>query len=302
MNHSSLLAAFLIAQLLSPGANAAPNLEVRADGDCPDTGLVTTNLLAIRPDDEWPPLVATLHMDGEQLVIALGQASTTQRKIKVSGDCTERARLAALVIAAWSGELPDHATSAPTLSVDIPAPLPAPIPTKPSAWFTELGFAGFYSMVGGGAPGGRIEAGHFRRDGWLGLRASATYQAEKALRVDIGLSRYSRALFTAAAVFRLDSRWGFLSTEGGLVGALTRANGGGYTQNLAARSLNLGLEADGRAGLRTERFRIWAEARAVRWLRTETIHVDRLSGGALNARALPTWDAHLGLGVGILFD
>jgi hypothetical protein len=120
--------------------------------------------------------------------------------------------------------------------------------------------------------------------------------------VDIGDSPYERTLLGAAMVLRWGRRWLFLSTDGGLAGAYTRAHGDGYSQNQSASGLNMGLAADGRVGLRLGSYRIWADARLYRWLAKETVRVDPLLAGTPTTSTLPTWDAHLGLGVGVVFD
>ena len=167
---------------------------------------------------------------------------------------------------------------------------------------SELGISGLYSTVGGWVPGGSVEFGWLRRDGWWGLRAWGAHQAAKSLRVDIGDSPYDRTLLGAALVLRWERPRIFLSSDWGLAGALTRAHGDGYSQNQSASGLNVGLAADGRVGLRLGRCRVWADVRLYRWLAKETVQVDPLPAGPSSTSTLPTWDAHLGLGAGVVFD
>ncbi len=303
----ALVAAIPLAVAAAPGADAETNLEtnlvVHSDSDCPSGQAVAEALWAIRPDSEWPALTATIHMVEDRVQVTLGEDRNHRREIAVPADCADRANRVALVIAVWSGELPAHAAGAPTLSVAVPAPKPAPTPRpKKSAMVTELGLAGFYSAVGGWVPGGKVELGRFRRDGWWGLRAFGAYQSAKSLRVDIGDSPYDRTLLGAAMVLRWDRPRLFLSSDWGLVGALTRAQGNGYSQNQSASGLNAGLAADGRVGLRLGASRVWAEARLYRWLRKETIQVDPVVTGASTTSTLPAWDAHLGIGASMAFD
>jgi hypothetical protein len=208
-----------------------------------------------------------------------------------------------LVIAAWSGELPAQTAGAPSLSVAVPAPLPVQVVVaKHSTTVFELGFSGFYSMVGGSVPGGRIELAWLRREGWWGLRAAASYQSTKSLSVDIGRTQYDRTLLGAALVLQWNRPRIFLSSDWGLVGDLVRVHGDGYTQNESASGLNGALDAEGRVGLRLRAFRIWADAVLYRWLGKETIRVDPISIGLSGTATLPRWDVHLGLGAGVMFD
>jgi hypothetical protein len=280
--------------------NPETNLVVSSNSDCPSGQAVSEALWAIRPDSEWPALTATIEVIEDHVQVTLGDDGTHRREIPVPPDCADRANRVALVIAVWSGALPAHATAAPQLSVAVPAPVLVLV--KKSAMVSELGIAGLYSTVGGWAPGGSVELGWLRRDGWWGLRAWGAYQSAKSLRVDIGDSPYDRTLLGAALVLRWERKHLFLSSDWGLVGAYTRAHGDGYSQNQSASGLNVGLAADGRVGLRLGACRIWADVRLYRWALKETIRVDPLSTGPSSTSTLPAWDAHLGVGASMVFD
>ena len=299
----SLVVLVLVVAAASPcrveGA-AETNLVVFSNSDCPSGQAVSEALWAIRPDSEWPALTAAVRVLEDRIQVTLGEDQSHPREIPLLADCTDRANRVALVIAVWSGALPAHDTAAPQLSVAVPAPVL--VPAKKSAMVSELGMTGLYSTVGGWVPGAGVEFGWLRRNGWWGLRASGAYQSAKSLRVDIGDSPYDRMLLGAAMVLCWERRLLFLSSDGGLAGAYTRAHGDGYSQNQSASGLNIGLAADGRVGLRLGSYRIWAEARLYRWLAKETVRVDPLVAGTSTASTLPTWDAHLGLGVGVVFD
>ena len=304
MNRSAraLFAAIPILLVGSP-ARAETNLVVRSDGDCPSGQAVSEALWAIRPDREWPVLTATVRVMEDRIQVSLQEDRARWRDVPAPADCADRASRAALVIAVWSGQLPAHAAGAPILSVAMPAPvsISAAMPKK-SAMVTELGVSGFYSTVGGWVPGARVEAGRFRREGWWGIRAAVAYQSAKSIYVDIGTSRYDRALLGVALALQWDRHRLFLSSDWGLVGAYTRARGEGYSQNESASGLNVGLAADGRVGLRVGSFLCWADGTLYRWARKETIQVDPLATGASSASTLPAWDAHVGLGAGVVFD
>jgi hypothetical protein len=284
----------------NPEPSPGTNLVVRSNSDCPGGQAVSEALWAIRPDSEWPALTATIEVIENRVQVTLGEDVVHKREIPVPADCADRANRVALVIAVWSGALPAQVTAAPQLSVAVPAPVLVPV--RKSAMVSEVGMAGLYSTVGGWVPGAGVEFGWLRRDGWWGLRAWGAYQSTKSLRVDIGESQYDRTLLGAAMVLRWDRRWLFVSSDWGLVGAYMRAHGDGYSQNQSASGLNVGLVADGRVGLHLGRYRIWAEARLHRWLAKETVRVDPLLAGSSSTSTLPSWDAHLGVGVGVVFD
>ena len=288
--------AIVLAALASPAARAAPNLTVRSDGECPSTGAVRSALLAIRPDDEWPPVSADIQTDGDSIAITLGDDAT--RGITVPADCAARARAVALVIATWSGELPEQAAAAPSLS----AAAPAPLLTRRAARVFSLGISVFYSMVGGSAPGALVELGNFGRAGGFGFRVHGAYQAAKSVALDMGESNYYRSMLAAAVAYRWSAPRLFLAADVGIAGNLTRAWGSGYSQDQSDYALNAGLFADGRIGLRWGRFALWSDFRMYRWPRAETLHVDTLSTGPYRTTILPAWDAHWGLGAGWVFE
>jgi hypothetical protein len=257
-------------------------------------------LWAIRPDSEWPALTATIEIIEDRVEVMLGDDAKHRREIPVPTDCADRVNRVALVIAVWSGALPAHETATPQLSAAVPAPVL--VSAKKSVMVSELGIASFYSTVGGWVPGVGVEFAWHRRDDWWGLRTWGAYQSGKSLRVDIGDSSYERTLLGTTMVLRWERPRFFLSSDGGLAGARTPAHGDGYSQNQSASGLNIGLAADGRVGLRLGSYRIWADARLYRWLAKETVRVDPLLAGTSTMSTLPTWDAHLGLGAGVVFD
>jgi len=290
----------------SSPVKADTNLVVRSSGDCPSAQVVSEALWTARPDLEWTPLAATVEVVENRIRVSLGEEQAVWREVPAPADCADRANRAALVIAAWSEELPAQTTSAPSLSVAVPAPLPVlpvqAVAAKRSAAIFELGLSGFYSMAGGSVPGARIELAWLRREGWWGLRAAAAYQSTKSLYVDIGRAQYDRTLLGAALVLQWNRPRYFLSSDWGLAGVLVRVHGDGYSQDESASGLNVALDAEGRVGLRLRAFRIWADAVFYRWLGKETIRVDPLSTGLSSTAALPRWDVHLGLGAGVMFD
>ncbi len=289
-----------VAAIASPAAGQT-NLVVQSEGDCPSSLSVTQALWAIRPDSQWPALVARIRLVDDRVRISLGQDETHWRDVPAPADCGERALQAALVIAVWSAELPAQAIGAPNLSVAPPAPLLASVaPARKSPLVVELGVQGFYGLRGGITPGAAFELGFLRRDAWWGVRASVAYQSTRSMRVNIGASRYDRSLVGAAWVLRWDRQRTFLSSDLGIVGLFTRAHGDGYSKNESARAYNLGPSATGRAGLRWGRFRVWTEAGVCRWIAKESFRVDAFDSST--TAAVPSWDAHLGLGGGITFD
>jgi hypothetical protein len=173
---------------------------------------------------------------------------------------------------------------------------------KTSAAVYELGSSGFYSLIGGAVPGARIELARLSRESWWGIRAAAVYQWSRSLPVDIGKTQQDRISLGLALVLQWSFPYLYFSSDWGIVGAFVRAHGNGFTQNESASGLNLGLDAEGRVGVRLANFRIYVDSGICRWLGRETIRIETLAGASSSSHTLSRWDAHLGLGVGVLFD
>jgi hypothetical protein len=301
MNKAVVLTTAVLLLVVASPASAQTNLVVRSTGDCPSAEAVSASLWAIRPDREWAALTATIEVVEDRLRVSLG--ADVWREVPAPAACADRVSLAALVIAAWSGELPAQATSAPSLAVAVPAPLAvAAVAPKPSASVFELGGAGFYSTVGGSALGARVEVAGLRRDGWWGIRTVAAYQSTKANHVDIGMTDYSRMLLGAAFILQWNRRYFYLSSDWGVTGGLTRARGNGYSQNDSASGVDVGVNTEARVGLRLRAFRIWVDGTLYRWLGKQTIQVDPIVSGSPTLATLPSWDLHLGLGASVAFE
>jgi hypothetical protein len=295
-------------------ARAEVNLSVRSNGDCPSVQAVQEALSSIRTVDDWPALSATVDVVADGAEVALGDSPGHRRTIPLPDDCAERANRVALVIAVWAGALPSDAPTSPMPAV--PAPIPEPrlvlssaTPSAPAAKtsvFTEVGISGFYATVGGWVPGARVEVGRLPRAGHWGLRASVAHHTPRSLRVDIGNSQYDRTSVSGALVLQWNGPRVFVSSDWGVIGAFTRAHGDGYSENAASSGQNVGIQIDGRAGVRVSKVRIWAALGLCRWALKENIRVDRVSVGPSNgpptSYSLPSWDAQLGLGTSLLFD
>jgi hypothetical protein len=299
-----LLAAFPLVLAIRPAA-AENNLVVRSLGECPSAAAVRDALWAIRPDREWPSLTATIEVVQDRVRVSFAGDPELWREVSAPPDCADRVNRAALVIAAWSGDLPAQTADTPQLAITVPPPLPVAVPVaaaKTSAAVFELGGSGFYSLTDGAVPGARIELARLSREGWWGIRAAAAYQWSRSFPVDIGTTQQDRTLLGLALVLQWNFSYLYFSSDWGMVGAFVRAHGNGYTQNQSASGFNLGLDAQGRVGVRLRSLRIYVDSGLYRWLGRETIRIETLSGDSSSSHTLSRWDTHLGLGAGVLFD
>ena len=303
------VAAISLVVAASSLAQAATNLVVHSDSDCPSGQAVTEALWAIRPDHEWPALTATIQVSDDRLQVVLGEDRSNQREIPAPADCAERATRVALVIAVWSGELPAQTSGAPSLSVAVPVPAltvappaPVPVPAQKSPTVFELDAAAFYSPLWGQAPGAWLGFGRTPRDGGFGVRVLGAYQSASTLAIEGGTNQVRRFLVGAALTYHLQLPRAFASGDGGLVGTLTHAQGAGYDTNRADDTTNFGGVVDLRAGLRFGRFRLWWNARVLRLVHAETMKVQSITPSVANSVALNAWDAQVGMGLGFRFE
>jgi hypothetical protein len=216
-------------------AAAETNLVVRGLGECPSATAVREALWAIRPDREWTPLTATSEVVQDRVRVSFAGDPGLWREVSAPADCADRANRAALVIAAWSGEIPAQTADAPQLAIAVPPPVPVPAPlpvaaAKPSAAVFEIGGSGFYSLIGGAVPGARIELARLSRESWWGLRAVAAYQWSRSFPMDIGKTQQNRTSLGLALVLQWSFPYLYLSSDWGMVGGFLRAHGNGYEQ------------------------------------------------------------------------
>jgi hypothetical protein len=283
-------------------------LVIVSGSDCPSGEAVRNALLALRPVEEWPALSVAIREFPQMLVIEIGPHKTNPRQLAVGLDCATRATAVALVITAWTGDLPVEAAGTPVLQP--PAVVVQPPPgTKPEEVFrktgarhTEIGAGLLAASVGGIVPGIRVEFGHMRRGSGLGWQVDVTAPAARQVNVGDGTTRWTRISAGAA----LDAHWAmrsfFLDGALGGVAALTYAWGQGYVANQSDWSPTWGLVVGMRAGVPWGRARIWIEMRGLKWLREQSVQIDPVSTGNATTTRLPSWDAQGAIGISYIFQ
>ena len=281
-------------------ARAQPTVVVHGDATCPSADMIRAALPAARPDGEWPEQTVTVEVADDRLSLILGEAPAVRREIPADADCSVRAESAAVVIAAWAGDLGARPTDSPVLAVASPAPVLTPV--KKPGYVIELDGAAFYSPLWGHAPGAWLGVGRTPRDGGVGVRVLGAYQSARDVALEGGTNQILRFLVGAALTYQLQRTHVFASGDVGLVGTLTHARGAGYEPNQSGFTTNFGGVADLRGGLRLGRFSLWLNARGLRLVRAETVKVQSTSPGIADRAALNAWDVQLGVGLGVRFE
>lgn len=302
MSPRPLASACVLALALLAGRSSHAELAVTVRGDpaCPSADMVRAAVYDISPDAQWMSETVMVDVSPERLSLTLGDEQTARRDIPAPADCQARAEAVALVVRAWSGDLPAHPTVSPMLTVAAPAPAPAQ--TKISKHAVELDGAVFYSPLWGHAPGIWLGVGRTPRAGGLGFRVLGAYQSARDLALASGRNQLSRAYAGAAPTLHVQRESLFASAEVGLVVTLTRAQGDGYTSDERASTWNLGALADVRGGAQLGRFRVWLNARLLRLFHQETITIASSGLEHDDTSRLNAWDTQLGIGMGARFE
>ena len=301
------MAAALAAIFVAGTAEADPDapladgaLVVVSDSDCPSAEAVREELLGFRPVGEWPALWVSIRATSQMLVVEIGPQKTNPRQLDVVPDCAARATAVAVVILAWTGDLPVEAAGTPILRPATPLPQTLIPKTKPGQ--SEIGAGLLAATVGGTVPGVRVEFGRMRRGSGLGWRFDLTVPAKRQVVLDGVVVRWMRV----SAGLGLDARWAmrrlFLDGELGGVAALTYGSGQGYVANQSDWSPTWGLAAGIRAGMPWGRARLWLDLRAVKWLFEQSVHIDPVTTGTASAANLPSLDAQAAIGISYAFQ
>jgi hypothetical protein len=296
----ALLVAVATAGAVAPAIPATDPLVIESDSTCPSAQAIRDTLAGLQPASTWPRTTVAIYAQGNFVLVALGSRSSIPRQVAVSPDCGARATTVALIIATWLGELPAEAVAPPS-----PPPPSAPAREPPSAspppHRIEIGAGLLAALVGGVAPGIRVELTRLRPAGDLGWKLSLALPGPRGVAVGGGTTHFARAAASLALEGRLATRRYVLSGDGGLAAAYTLAWGEGYTANQTDQSVTWGLAAGLRAGIPWGRVRIWTDLRIFRWLYEQSVQVDSNDNDGTAKLPLPGWDVHVALGASLVF-
>ena len=169
---------------------------------------------------------------------------------------------------------------------------PEPLSAKPEIVHYDVGVGLLAALLGGIAPGVRMDLLRMRGDRGIGWQANLVLPATREVALGANVSRYTRA----SAGVALNARFR------GIAAAYTLVWGQGYAVNqTGGQSFTYGLVTGVRAGIPWGRLRLWTDLRAVKWLYNQGVQIDSGVGGDSTTIALPTWDAQWALGLSYAF-
>jgi hypothetical protein len=287
---------FVFAVVADPAARA---LNVTGATACPvaaDVEAALTGLIPAR-DPGLPPDVAELKDDTDSVVVTLRRDSGEpigEKRLDPGLSCPQRARAAAVIVAAWEARL---ATPAAALVVEAPAPSPpvvvAPMVAPPLENDVELGVSGGASIDGTTlAPAATIEIAYARGLARVIPAVAALIVGGHTMSVGPGSATWRRYGLVATAASRRD--WRRLWAEGRLGIALTLLDisGGSFPNNGSGVTFDPGVDFGARVGLRSHRMRWWLDGSIMLWPRGQDVYIL----GAPGSATLPRGQALVSLG------
>ncbi len=300
----------LVAFFLAAADPTALPVQVMGATTCPAPAEVEAALagLVAARDAEPARDVAELRDDADAVVVTLRRGSGEpigDKRLASGPSCAERARAAAVIIAAWEARL---ATQAGALVVPPPAPPAAVAQSQPPAMvapavpppFVELGVE-----VGGAINGttlaraGVVEIGPQRPNGLIIPTFGVLIVGPHTQSVGPGSATWRRYGVLATAASR--RYWGLMWAEArtGVALTLLDISGSSFPTNGSGMTFDPGIHFGARFGLRTRasRVRCWLDGTIALWPRSQEVYVQGTPGSAI----LPRGEVLLSLGASYAF-
>jgi len=267
-------------------AAADEPLQVTGATTCPSPAEVEAAVAGLIGPDAGDQAgdVVTLSDDGGALVVALRRASGEpigEKRLEAAASCEERARAAAVVIAAWEARLDTQTT---TLVVPAPEAPPSPAadvvtvaaPPTPSAPIRlEPGVSAGAALNGTTvAPAATVELALSRPDATLVPAVGALVVGTHSKDVGPGSGTWRRYGLVARLASR--RRWSATSLEAhaGVALTLLHITGRSFEPNASGVALDPGIPLGVRAGRRIGPVRWWIDGTVAFWPRGQTLYVN----------------------------
>jgi hypothetical protein len=270
---------------------AAPG--IASNSDCPSSRAIESNLSLLLPGGAGPP--GTVRVVGlpDRLLVELspdGPAGSSQRAVAVEGDCEERARAAAILIATWwptaSGEQPRP--EAPRLEA------PVALPRLLTQRKLGLSAGGLVSAVSDGVtPGARAEVSlAWQR---LGFRVALSGTGPQGGSLGRGKADWWRLSGESGPTYGA-GRW---RVDAGLVASAFFVQGSSFAENQRSTGYSVGATAGLRVAGKLGPMLPWLELRGIWWPASQRIYVLDRDTGIETSRPMPHGEIQLAAGVAL---
>jgi hypothetical protein len=257
------------------------------------------------PDPAAVPDVATMTDDADSVVVTLRRASGEElgaKRLDAGLACDQRARAAAVVIAAWEARLGTQAT---TLVVQPTAAAPAAEITAagaradadmappPPRFRIEPGVSVGAAMNGTTlAPAGTIEVAFSRPGGTVVPAVGALAVGTHTATVGPGQGSWRRFGLLATVGSRRAWSATWLEARGGVALTVLDISGGLLPRNDSGKTFDPGVPIGARFGVRSGPVRWWLEGLVAFWPRMQSLYVT----GAPGTTPLPRGEALISMG------
>jgi hypothetical protein len=300
----SMVSLVLLTVAADPSARALPVTGATA---CPLPADVEAALSGLIParDPELPPDVAELKDDTGSVVVILRRGAGEpigEKRLDPGLSCAQRAREAAVIIAAWEAHFTTPAAALeieartagarPPVVVVGAAPPPAMVVPQTEN-VVELGVSAGGSINGTTrAPAAAIEIAYARAFARVVPALAALFVGGHTTSVGPGRATWRRYGLVATAASRRE--WRPVWAEGHLGVALTLLDiaGSSFPNNGSGVTFDPGLDFGARVGLRSHRMRWWLDGTVALWPRAQDVYVQGVPGSS----TLPRGQALFSLG------
>ena len=298
--------AVMVAAALS--ADAVTSLEIRGETTCPDPAGVRKQLEPLTPRP-WPSEAAVKLVvlaapsdaggqGGDVVVTLFGPTLELleERRLARYPSCDERARAAAIVIAAWLTALP--AGAPPTMGLAASPPLtvgrvaPPVSSGRPLQLRAAAAALAALSSEGGVAPGLWAEVAAAPRGARWSLSLAGLLHGTHRKPLGDGQATWWRWGAGAGGAWRAVPGEAWLDLHGAVLATRLGIAGAGFTNNAGGTTWDVGATVGARLGYRWSLVQPWLGAWVVGWGGTQDIHI----AGAAPRGEIPRVDAMLGLG------
>jgi hypothetical protein len=286
-------------------AAASAATRVSSDSGCPSSDAISLRLMGLLATGGPENAAARVEVDAElmRIEVATPGEPSQERSVPLSGDCQERAEVAALIIASWLDAMPARTVSAPggtardplgqgaaKASADPGNDLGREPPRASSRALAGLGGFGLLDQQGI-VPGLLLDAGMPELIGSLGLTLQASVGLFRDVAVGAGNARYWRpTLVLRATAGLLRGRWVLRAVAGPALGVLL-VSGSGYQRNASDTTVMWGVDFGLVLARAWQKREGWISLGAMAWPQGRSIR-SKPDGQA----SLPEWEARLSLG------
>jgi hypothetical protein len=301
--------ALALAYFLIPATLAAAT-RVSSDSNCPSSDAISVRLLGLLAAGGPAAASARVHGDGQSMRIEVSTPGeeVRQRTVAASGDCNERAEMAALIIAAWLDAMPVGTISTP----GIPPKEARPLGTRrgagePSDEIEEpfsvintraLVGAGLFGLTDkqGATAGLSIDGAMPNLLETFGWSAQVQLPLSRQLAIGQGTAHYWRPTLGLGATGDIYAgKWVVRAKIGAELGILA-VSGTGFSENRTALTVMWGADAGVLVARAWKRKELWLQVDGVAWPQDRSIRSNQMPSGADILVALPSWELRVGVG------